>query len=185
VLLLYKVYGISALLVLSQWYIISWEPERRYCCTKCMALRPFWFSTDDMEHYFILCLSKEHGAVTVKHCFSKDLITHLKLSYEPVLMQQKNWHLFTHTQFSLPNPLVKGISHWEVELSMVIKLSLDAICIFALTPNIRHPLDHKIKGYMYMSVFLECQYSFCVLVFNAFVLLFIFMRSCLLLFMCA
>ena len=47
-LLLYKVYGISALLVLSWRYtcIIGWELEGQYCCTKSMALVPFWFLAD-------------------------------------------------------------------------------------------------------------------------------------------
>ena len=28
------------------WQIVSWEPEGRYCCTKSMAIAPFWFSTE-------------------------------------------------------------------------------------------------------------------------------------------
>ena len=27
-------------------YIVSWEPEGRYRCTKSMAIAPFWFSTE-------------------------------------------------------------------------------------------------------------------------------------------
>ena len=29
-------------------HIVTWEPEGRYCCTKSMAITPFWLSTDDM-----------------------------------------------------------------------------------------------------------------------------------------
>ena len=28
--------------------IITWEPEGRYCCTKSMAIMPFWLSTDKL-----------------------------------------------------------------------------------------------------------------------------------------
>ena len=30
--------------------MFRWEPERRYCCTKSIAIAPFWFST---EHLWI------------------------------------------------------------------------------------------------------------------------------------
>ena len=29
-------------------YIVSWEPERRYCHRLCTAIAPFWFSSDDI-----------------------------------------------------------------------------------------------------------------------------------------
>ena len=29
-------------------HIVTWEPEGRYCCTKSMAITPFWLSTDDI-----------------------------------------------------------------------------------------------------------------------------------------
>ena len=29
-------------------HIVSWEPEGRYCCTKSMAIAPFWFSTEHL-----------------------------------------------------------------------------------------------------------------------------------------
>ena len=28
--------------------VVTWEPEGRYCCTKSMAITPFWLSTDDV-----------------------------------------------------------------------------------------------------------------------------------------
>ena len=29
-------------------YNVSWEPEGRYCCTKSMAMAPFWFSVEHL-----------------------------------------------------------------------------------------------------------------------------------------
>ena len=30
-------------------HIVTWEPEGRYCCSKSMAITPFWLSTDDIS----------------------------------------------------------------------------------------------------------------------------------------
>jgi len=75
-LLLYKVYGISALLVLSQqWrvltpYMASWESEGSYCCTKSMALAPFWLSTNDIEclqlHIHVYSVESQKEAIAVQ-----------------------------------------------------------------------------------------------------------------------
>ena len=35
--------------------MFHWEPEGRYCCTKCMAIAPFWFTADDMIYWRVYC----------------------------------------------------------------------------------------------------------------------------------
>ena len=51
------------------------EPEGRYCCTKYMAIAPFWFS---MEHLWILiapfCLSTDDLSNSVLHLSTREIM---------------------------------------------------------------------------------------------------------------
>ena len=103
------------------WQYVTWEPEGRYCCTKSMAIMPFWLSTDEYMYspevfsytiflHTCICLS-DITAVNINFFFilSGSMEADVKKHHQVKAGVEKN----LDTIRPKPKPLIEEISWTE------------------------------------------------------------------------
>ena len=76
-----------------------WEPEGRYCCTKSMAIAPFWFSTEHCWSAITALLALNWRHLWIYH--SSDFLTNRQLRDRRALTLIKDVPLRTRMVLSL------------------------------------------------------------------------------------